>query len=97
MEFPEELQLKIKKFFENNEELRDKLLSGDAESIRQIGLLSQRGINPKEILEACESNDSDLMKNLYNKAKRTVELQKLYKELCEAYSKEMRNKSGIDR
>ena len=39
MKFSEELQSRIKNLFKNNEELRDKLLSGDADSIRQIGAL----------------------------------------------------------
>ena len=50
-------------------------------------------MNPEDIVAAYESNDSEIMKHLYEKAKKLVELQKLYKDLCfEYYNKS--NKSG---
>ena len=79
MHFSEELQSKIKKMFDNDEELRNKLLEGDTDSIKKLASLR---IMPEEIVEAYESDDSETMKKLYIKAKRMFELQKLYKELC---------------
>ena len=87
MNLSKELKEKINVIFENNEEVREKLLKGDANIIRKIGLASQKGMNPEELVDAYESNDRESMENLYNKAKKIVELQKLYRELCIEYSK----------
>ena len=85
MNISKELQEKINLLFKNNEELRERLLSGDANAIREIGSISQKGMNPEDIVAAYESNDSEAMKYLYEKAKKLVELQKLYKDLCLEY------------
>jgi hypothetical protein len=49
------------------------------------GIISQKGMNPEDIVDAYESNDSETMKYLYMKAQKLIELQKLYKELCLEY------------
>jgi len=82
--FPKELQDKINILFKNNEEKRKKLLAGDVEAIREL-TSSQRGIDSQEIVYAFENDETDALKYLYNKAKRNVEIQNLYKELCHAY------------
>lgn len=87
MSFSIEIQEKIKTIFKNNAEVRDKLLSGDAETIREIGSISQRGIDPKDVIIAYESNDAETLNYLYKKAKNLVELQSLYKELCLEFCK----------
>ena len=95
MNISKELQEKINLYFKNNEGLRDKLLVGDANAIREIGSISQKGINPEDIVTAYESDDSKTMKHLYEKAKKIVELQKLYKDLClEYYNKSNRSENG---
>ena len=94
MDFSKELQEKINVLFENNEDIRGKLLEGDTDIIRKIGLASQKGMNPEEIVDAYESNDSQTMENMYKKAKKLVELRKLYKELCLEYSKSNGNCNG---
>mgnify|MGYP003292326837 CR=1 FL=1 len=92
MNISKELQEKINLLFKNNEELRVSLLEGDANAIRQIGSISQKGMNPEDIVVAYESNDSETMKYLYEKAKKLIELQKVYKDLClEYYNKSKRS------
>ena len=59
--------------------LKQKLLKGDVESIRQIASISQKGINPKDVIEAFESNSFE---EVYKEAQRLLELEQLYKELC---------------
>lgn len=90
MSLSKELQEKINILFESDDETRKKLLACDADTIRQIGSLSQKGINPEDIIYAYESNDT-AMARLYENAKKIVELKKLYKDLCLEYSKVKRN------
>ena len=97
MKFSEELEKKINLIFNNDKEIREQLLAGKSDAISQIGLMSQIGINPEDVVDAYESNDSDTMKYLYNKAKKMLELQELYKALCLEYSKQAIQKPYIDR
>jgi len=78
-------QEKIKLLFGKNPEMLEKLYKCDAEAIREIGILSQKGINPDDVIVAYESDDRTTMNYLYQQAKRLVELQELYKELCVEY------------
>ena len=84
---------RIKLLFRSNPEMVEKLYKCDVESIREIGILSQKGINPDDIIAAYESGDSSTMNYLYQKAKRLVELQELYKELCLEYYKKTKDLS----
>ena len=77
-----EVQNKIKILFENDSETREQLLLGNAEAVRKIGSISQKGINPEDIVKTFESNNQNTMNALYNESKRLVELRELYKELC---------------
>ena len=86
MKFSKELEDKIKEIFKTEDGLRNNLLAGDAETIRKIGSLSQRGMNPEDVVDAIESDDPEAIKYLYHKAKRIIEMQKLYKDLCDAYT-----------
>ena len=97
MNTSKELQEKINLLFINNEELRERLLVGDANAIREIGSISQKGMNPEDIVDAYESNDSETMKYLYKKAKKLVELQKLYKDLCLEYYKKSKRSRNEER
>ena len=97
MNISKELQEKINLLFKNNEDLREKLLVGDANAIREIGSISQKGMNPEDIVDAYESNDSETMKYLYKKAKKLVELQKLYKDLCLEYYNELNGSENGER
>ena len=97
MKFSRELQEKIKVLFKNNEELREKLLSGDADSIRQIGLLSQKGVSTEDVVDAYESKDSETMEYLYKKAKKVLELQELYRELCLEYIEKKDSEKNVER
>lgn len=87
MNISKELQKKINVLLNNNEDLKEKILEGDSTAISQVGLISQKGIRAEDIVDAYEKNDTETMKNLYEKAKRILELQELYKELCLAYYK----------
>lgn len=83
----DELQNKIKRLFAKDTATRERLLAGDAETIREIGSISQKGINPEDVVVAIESNDSETIKCLYNQSKKLIELQELYKELCYEFYK----------
>ena len=85
MNISEELERKINLLFKNNEEVRDKLLARDADTIREIGSISQKGISPSDVIDAYESNNEEAMKYIYDKAKKLIELQKVYKDLCIEY------------
>jgi len=85
MNISKELKERINHIFKTNPEMIEKLYNCDAEAIREIGRLSQRGINPDDVVAAYESGDHSTMNYLYQQAKRLVELQELYKELCVEY------------
>ena len=87
MKTSKEIQERINLLFKNNKELKEKLLAGDANAIREIGSISQQGINPEDVVAAYESEDSETMKYLYKKSKKLIELQKLYRDLCLEYYK----------
>ena len=72
----------------------EKLYKCDAEAIREIGSLSQRGINPDDVVVVYESGDPSTMNYLYQQVKRLVGLQELYKELCFEYYKKTKETSG---
>ena len=82
----QELQNKIKRLLNTEEDLKQKLLKGDVDSIRLIASISQKGINPKDVVEAFESNSFEAV---YKEAQRVLELEQLYKELCFEYYKEV--------
>ena len=89
MNISKELKKKMNVILKNNGELKDKILKGDVDAIRQITLMARKEyINPEYIVEAYEKNDAKKMEIIYKKAKREVELQKLYRELCRAYYEE---------
>lgn len=91
MGISKEIQERINLLFKTNSEMKEKLYKCDPEAIREIGMLSQRGINPDDVIAAYESGDSSTMNYLYQQAKRLVELQKLYKELCFEYYKKIKD------
>ena len=95
MRLSAELETKIRILFENNQEVREELLAGNPDTIREIGFMSQRRIEPQEIVEAYENNDGKI-DELYKKAKMMLEVQKLYRELCLEYGKS-KNESNMDR
>ena len=95
MRLSAELETKIRILFENNQEVREELLAGNPDTIREIGFMSQRRIEPQEIVEAYENNDGKI-DELYKKAKMMLEVKKLYRELCLEYGKS-KNKSNMDR
>ena len=82
MKISDELKLKIEKAFPYNKELVNKLLSGDVDAIRSIGIMSGKGIDPIDVIESYENKSMDY---LYRKAKKMIDLQALYEELCDAY------------
>ena len=85
---------KINLLFETNPEMLEKLCKCDVEAIREIGISSQRGIDPADVIAAYESGDPSTMTYLYQHSKRLVGLQELYKELCLEYYKETKKTSG---
>ena len=87
MSISKENQERINSLFKTNPEMIEKLYKCDAEAIRKIGSISQKGINPNDVVASYESGDPSTMNNLYQQAKRLVVLQELYKELCFEYYK----------
>ena len=83
MQVSEELKQKVEKYYKNNIELKNKLLSGDAEAIRQMGIWAQKGISPEDVVEVYETDNIDY---LYRQAKKKMELREVYNELCKAYA-----------
>lgn len=97
MSISKEKQERINFLFKTNPEMIEKLYECDAEAIREVGSLSQGGIDPEDVIVAYESGDPDTMNYLYQQAKRLVELQELYKELCfEFYKKTKDNSKGVE-
>ena len=83
MKISYELKEKIERVLKNNGDMRDKLLSGNRDAIKKIGIISKQGIDPEDVVESYENNTVDY---LYKKAKQLVELHEIYEELCyEAY------------
>lgn len=90
MGISKEIQERINLLFKTNSEMKEKLYKCDAEAIREIGILSQKGINPDDVIAAYESGDPSTMNYLYQQAKKMVGLQELYKELCFEYYKKIK-------
>lgn len=82
----DELKEKIEMNVKYDIDLKNKLLSGDGNAIKQIGIESQKRINPVDVVEAYESNN---MEYLYNLAKKRLVLNEIYNELCNAYASKM--------
>ena len=82
MQISNELKEKIERYFFMDEEFKNKLLSGVTDAIREVGSMAQKRIAPEDVIEAYENEEMDY---LYKKAKKMVELQKMYKELCDSY------------
>ena len=78
MGIPKELREKIETTLRNNSNLRDKMLSGDVDAIREIGTISEQKISPEDIIESYEN---DTIEYLYKKAKQLVALKEIYLEL----------------
>jgi hypothetical protein len=97
MDFSEELKTKIRILFENNKKVREELLAGNPDTIREIGSISQKRIEPAEVVKAYESGNKNEIEELYKKSKMMIEVQKLYRELCLAYGKESNVNTDIDR
>ena len=94
MSVSKESQERINLLFKSNPEMIEKLYKCDVEAIREVGSLSQKGINPDDVIAAYESGDSTTMNYLYRQAKRLVGLQELYKELCFEYYKKNKAIAG---
>lgn len=68
----------------NDKDLKDKLSSDNIEknknAIQCIGLIAQESVDPLDVIKSYENNTMD---SLYEYAKRLVELNKIYKQLCD--------------
>ena len=98
MKISKELQERVNLHFKNNEEIRESILIGDVNAIRRIAsVLSLDRVKTEDIVTAYESNDSEAIKNLYEKAKRLIELEKLYKDLCLEYYNNLNKSENEER
>lgn len=93
----DDLKKLINEILEDEPELKIKLLNGDIDAIRRLGMLSQRGISAEFVLESIDKGDID---SLYKQANKLKKINYLYQELCNLYyfannerSKEDINKS----
>ena len=91
MSISNENQGRINQYFKTDPEMIEKLYQCDADAIRKVGSISQRGINPDDVIVAYESGNPSTMNYLYQQAKKLVELQELYKDLCFEYYKKTKN------
>ena len=85
MSFSLETTEKIKILFKNNIQMRDRLLVCDADAIREVGSIAQRGLEPEDVVAAFDSNNPETMDYLYKQARRALELKALYKQMCLEY------------
>ena len=83
MKMSDELVKKIEKLFQSDVSMKEQLLSGDAFAIQSIGITVSRGIDPAEVIKACETGNIDY---LYQKAKEKVAVKELYDELVKWYT-----------
>lgn len=83
MKITDEMMKKIDLYL-NDEELNNNLLSDNIDknknAIQYIGYISQEKINPLDVIKSYENNTMD---SLYDNAKRLVELNKIYNQLCD--------------
>ena len=85
MVYTKETTKKIKELLKTNPELKDKILSGDLDAIRDIGIISGRGITPEEVVAMIDNGKQE---ELYNYAKKLIGLRELYMSLCLEINKE---------
>ena len=84
-------QEKINLLFKANSEMITKLYNCDPDAIREIGSLSQKGINPDDVIDAYESGEPSSLDYLYKQAKKLILLQELYKDLCVEYYRKIKD------
>ena len=88
MKLSDELIQKINKVLINYEALKEKILSGDIDSIRTLGHISQQGLTPESIIKFYESGQTA---QLYKYAQHLIEMKQLYYELCNACYEQTKN------
>ncbi len=77
------LKAEIEKYFTGDTDLKNKLLSGDAEAIKKVGIKSKIGVSPEDIVKAYEQKD---MEAIYKRAKKIMKLKEIYEKLCKEYT-----------
>ena len=82
MIFTVRAQNKIKMLFKNDKVMMERLLAGDADAVRELGSLSQRGIDPENVIEAINSGDVETLNYLKKQAEKMIQYKRLYKRLC---------------
>lgn len=85
-----ELKEKIESYL-SDDELKKELLKGNPDAIRKLGNMSGQKIDPIDVIECYENDTADY---LYKFAKRLLNLQELYEELCEEYEKYITSKNS---
>ena len=74
-----DLQEKINMLFEDDEDMKNRLLNGDEDAIQNLVIMTRTNIDPLDIISAYESKE---FKPLYEKAKKIVQIKQLYIEMC---------------
>ena len=82
MELSQELKDKIIKVLGDFPELKEQTLNGELEAIRTIGQISRHGLTAEEIVNMYETGKE---KEIYIKAKKLLEMNQLYNDLCNLY------------
>ena len=88
MQYPEEFKQKVLSTCNNNERVKEMVNSGSEFLGRYLDEASQSDFTAKEIVEACESMNLQV---LYQKAKLKLELQELYSEWLNTYEQQKNN------
>ena len=77
--FNEEIRERVLKIYSNDPETAKRILEGDREVIQRMGIGCR--FESDDIIDAYENNK---IEELYQKAKRQKEIEKLYHDLCYA-------------
>ena len=82
MQYSEEFKQKVLSTLGDSEEMRRKLDEGQEIVGRYLDDSRYGGVSAKEIVEACESMN---IQGIYQKAKRQMTIEELYREWSELY------------
>lgn len=65
-----------------DKELKGKIIEGDAEAIRKIGIMGDKGLRAEELLNIINDHESeDALRIIKQKAEARIEQRKIYNEL----------------
>ena len=78
-----DLQEKINIIFKDDENIKNRLLNGEEEAIRELATSLGKSIDPLDIIIAYENKDFD---SLYKRAQQLIQIRELYVAMCKWYA-----------